>query len=76
MGEVARQFLAAIAMSAVVYAGLLTFPAIGITNNVAIVLTLVAVGARVYFLALVGISATFRATVRANSPVRVPLLNG
>ncbi len=73
-GEVARQFLAAIAMSAVVYAGLLTFAMIEITHNVAIVLTLVAVGAGVYFLALLGISATFRATVRANSPVRVPLL--
>lgn len=75
LGEVARQFLAAIAMSAVVYAGLLAFAAIGITHNVAIVLTLVAVGAGVYFLALLGISATFRATVRANSPIRVPLLS-
>ena len=73
-GEIARQFLAALSMSAVVYAGLLAFAAVGVTHNVAIVLTLVAVGAAVYFLILLTLSATFRATVRANSPVRLPLL--
>lgn len=73
IGEIGRQFLAALAMAAVVYAGLLVFAATGITHNVAIVLSLVGVGAGVYFLALLSISATFRATVRANSPVGVPL---
>ena len=73
-GEIARQFLAALAMSAVVYAGLLVFDAVGVTHNAAIVLTLVAVGAGAYFLSLLAVSATFRATVRANSPVRVPLV--
>ena len=73
-GEIARQFLAALAMSAVVYAGLLAAAAVGVTHNVAIVLTLVAVGAGVYFLSLLAVSATFRATVRANSPIRVPLV--
>lgn len=62
-------------MSAVVYAGLQAFAFLGVTHNVAIVVTLVAIGAGVYFLALLAVSATFRATVRANSPVDVPALS-
>ncbi len=74
LGEIARQFLAAGVMSVAVYAGGMAFAAVEVTHNVAIVLSLVGVGAGVYFLTLLGLSATFRATVRANSPIRLPFL--
>lgn len=73
-GEIGRQSLAAGIMAGVVYVGLMGFAAVGITHNIAIVVTLVTVGAGTYFLGLLGISSRFRATVRRNSPVRVPLL--
>lgn len=72
IGEIGRQLLAAIAMSLVVYAGLVVAATTGVTHNAAVVLALVTVGAGVYFSVLFTISTTFRETVRANSPVRVP----
>lgn len=74
VGEIARQFLAAGVMAAGVYVGLVGFSTAAITHDVAIVVTLVTIGAGVYFVSLLGISAQFRATVAANSPISLPLL--
>ena len=73
-GEIGRQFLSAGVMALVVYAGLLGFTAADVNHNAAIVVTLVVVGAGAYFLALLGVSSQFRATVSTNSPVPIPLL--
>jgi len=43
-------------------------------HNTLIVVSLVLVGAGVYFVTLLAVSSRFRATVSANSPVRIPLL--
>ncbi len=72
-GELARQFGAAAGMAVVVYVAREAIETTGvIERNVSIVLLLVALGATVYFLSLLGISARFRETVAANSPVRIP----
>lgn len=71
-GEIARQFLAAGLMAGIVTAGLRTFEAIEFGYNIIVLLTLVSVGAGVYFAALYGLSTEFRSTVVANSPVRIP----
>ena len=72
--EIGRQFLAAGFMVLVVYAGILSFAIAGIDHNAAIVVTLVIVGASAYFLAMLSISAEFRATVSANSPIPIPMV--
>lgn len=73
--EIARQWIAALLMGAVVYGGLWiesTYRLLG--HNFATVLILVGIGAVVYFLALLAISGQFRRTVSDNLPVNVPLL--
>jgi hypothetical protein len=46
-----------------------------LNHNAAIVVILVSLGAATYFLVLVTISDRFRATLVANSPVRIPFLS-
>lgn len=68
--EIGRQWLAALVMAGVVYAGLRTestYRLLG--HNLATVLVLVGLGAAVYFVALLAISAKFRRTIRNNLPV-------
>lgn len=73
VGEFARQFLAAGAMAAVVWAlEVLVETGTEIEHNFATLIVLVTVGAATYFLTLLAVSPAFRATVIANSPVRVP----
>lgn len=73
--EIAKQFLAAAGMGAVVYVGreLLVPTDIGMgipvfTANTVMVVVLVGLGAAAYFLALLGVSPRLRATVAANLP--------
>ncbi|ELY68608.1 polysaccharide biosynthesis protein [Natronobacterium gregoryi SP2] len=74
VGEISRQILAALFMGIVVYSA----RAVGETHPVAaynevFVVSLVGLGAAVYFLVLLAISRTFRTTVSRNLPVDVPL---
>jgi len=75
-GEIGRQWLAAGFMGIVIYTGLRvesTYLQIG--HNLVIVLTLVLLGASVYFSALFAVSSRFRTTVMDNLPARyVPTL--
>ena len=67
--EIARQFAAAAAMTAVVVGGeTVVQTAIGLNHNFLTVILLVGVGAATYFLVLFGISERFRSTVFDNSP--------
>lgn len=77
VGEIGRQFLAAAVMAGAVR-GLETLLEVGtdVEHNFAMVALLVAVGAATYFLTLFGLSARFRATVLANSPVGLPVQQG
>lgn len=73
-GEIGRQFGAAALMGGIVYGGHVLFESTDLVNhNTAITVFLVGVGGAVYFLALMGLSSRFRATVIANSPVDVPI---
>lgn len=73
VGEVARQWLAAILMSGVVFGGLWVENTYDILDhNVATVLLLIGIGSGVYFICLFGISAEFRRTVDRNSPIDIP----
>ncbi|MFD1599229.1 polysaccharide biosynthesis C-terminal domain-containing protein [Halobellus rarus] len=68
-GDIARQWTAAGVMGAAVYLSLwLESAYLNVSNNTALVLTLVTVGAAVYFLVLFGISPRFRTTVTDNLP--------
>jgi O-antigen/teichoic acid export membrane protein len=70
-GEIGRQWLAAILMGIVVYTGLrIESTYLHIGHNLAIVFTLVTLGAGVYFLALLAISTRFRTAVVNNLPAR------
>jgi len=78
LGEISRQWIAAFIMGIVVYISRY----LGETNltwidefNAVFVVGLVGLGAVVYFILLLGISSTFRKTVRDNLPFTVPLLN-
>lgn len=71
-GEILKQFLAAGLMALAVLAGLEVFERTAVSHNVAVLLTLVVLGAGVYFLALYLLSSEFRSTVVDNSPVRIP----
>ncbi|MFC6836864.1 oligosaccharide flippase family protein [Halomarina ordinaria] len=62
--EVSTQVGAALVMGVVVFAGSETMP-----GGIPATLTLVSVGAGVYFLALAALSRRFRATVRRNLPI-------
>lgn len=76
LGEVSKQVLSALIMGSVV---LVLLRAIETTvifrNNFLIVLTLVAVGAVIYFTILFGISSRFRGTIRHNAPFDIPLID-
>jgi len=77
-GDIAHQWAAAIGMGAVVYATRV-FAGSQWTwvdeFNVVFVVSLVGLGAAVYFILLLGISSTFRTTVTNNLPFTVPLLD-
>ncbi|AGB30908.1 polysaccharide biosynthesis protein [Natrinema pellirubrum DSM 15624] len=74
--EIARQWIAALLMGAVVY-GILwienTYRLLG--HNAATVVALTGLGATVYFLVLFAISAQFRATIDRNLPVKLPIIS-
>ncbi len=75
IGDVARQWLAALLMGGVVYGVRTVGEGTVLTAyNGVFVGLLVVLGAGVYFLTLLGISGTFRDTVRRNLPVDIPLL--
>ena len=74
--EIARQWVAALLMGIIVYAGVWlenTYRVVG--HNFAVVAVLVTGGAGVYFFALLGLSREFRETVDRNLPVDVPLVS-
>lgn len=73
--ELSRQVIAALAMGVVVFGARRLLSSTGMVNNNAIiVVSLVGLGAGVYFLTLLVISTEFRATVDRNLPVDVPFL--
>ena len=75
LAELARQWAAALTMGGVVLAGRSFVETAGlVSNNAIIVVSLVGLGAGVYFLTLLVISTEFRATVGRNLPVDVPFL--
>ncbi|MFW6385377.1 MAG: transporter, partial [Halodesulfurarchaeum sp.] len=74
--EIAKQWLAAIIMAAVVYFGLFvenTYRLLG--HNLATILILVTVGAGIYFLILLAISTEFCETVDRNLPITLPYIS-
>ena len=76
LGEILRQWIAAVVMASVVYASLQVenmYHPIG--HNFAVVIILVTVGACVYFTTLLGLSQEFRDTVDRNTPVDLPLVS-
>lgn len=76
--EIARQWIAALLMSGVVYtARHLGEATLGWVDdlNAVFVVALVGLGAAVYFAILFAISAEFRTTVANNLPFDVPLIN-
>jgi O-antigen/teichoic acid export membrane protein len=76
VGEIARQVVAGILMAGVVYGGLRveeTHRLVG--HNFAVVVSLVTVGAGIYFTILLGISTEFRETVDRNIPVEFSFLS-
>lgn len=76
VGEIARQWVAAGVMAVVVYGGLRaenTYRLLG--HNFAVVVTLVTIGAGVYFTILLGLSGEFRETVDRNVPIDVPFVS-
>lgn len=75
-GQILRQTGAAVSMTVVVIGAQNLLESSFIArNNAAIVLSLVAVGAGFYFLALLAISREFRRTVSDNSPIRIPFVS-
>jgi O-antigen/teichoic acid export membrane protein len=74
--ETGKQVAAAAVMAVVVYGIRRGIELLDLLNhNAAIVVILVSLGAATYFLVLVTISDRFRATLVANSPVRIPFLS-
>ncbi|ELY67443.1 polysaccharide biosynthesis protein [Natrinema versiforme JCM 10478] len=74
VGEIGRQWAAAGIMGTVIYICLQFETVSAIASNIAVVLILVGLGAAVYFITLVAISARFRTTVDQNLPVDLPLV--
>ena len=75
LAELARQWFAALVMGGVVLAGRSFVESTELVgSNAIIVVSLVGLGAGVYFLTLLVISTEFRATVGRNLPVDVPFL--
>lgn len=73
--ELSRQVVAALAMGVVVFGARRLVETTGMpSHNAIIVVSLVGLGAGVYFLTLLVISTEFRATVDRNLPVDVPFL--
>lgn len=70
VGEIAKQWLAAGVMAIVVSAGRIV-----LGDSLLVAVALAGVGAAVYFVALLGLSPTFRTTVANNLPVEIPLLD-
>lgn len=72
VGEISCQFIAGGVMAVVIW-GLETLVEIGtsINHNFGKVSLLVTIGATTFFLTLFGISARFRSTVLANSPLGI-----
>lgn len=69
LAEIGKQWVAAGVMGVAVYAGLVVESSyLRVGHNVAVVLALVALGAGVYFVTLLGISSRFRTTVTNNLP--------
>jgi O-antigen/teichoic acid export membrane protein len=69
--QIAHQWIAALGMGLVVLGARRLIEVTGVTDhNAVIVVVLVGLGAVVYFLALLAISARFRTTVRENLPAR------
>jgi O-antigen/teichoic acid export membrane protein len=74
VAEITKQAVAALVMGGVVVVGESAVEATGVVEqNIVIVVGLVAVGAGVYVAALLALSSRFRATVRRNLPVDVPV---
>jgi O-antigen/teichoic acid export membrane protein len=71
LDELSRQAVAALVMGGVVFGARELLETSGIAHNLAILLTLVALGAGVYFLVLVTISSRFRDVVAANLPSQI-----
>lgn len=75
VAQIARQCAAAMAMGAVVLTTRGFVESFGIVDrNATLVVSLVGLGAGVYFLTLLTISQEFRATVGRNLPIEVPFL--
>lgn len=71
--EIGQQWVAALTMAGVVYIGLVIENTYNIIrHNFATVLLLVSVGASIYTVSLFMISPSFRETVEANSPIKIP----
>lgn len=75
-GEIARQVVAAAAMTVVVYVPRRGIESMDLLNhNATIVVILVSLGGVKYFALLAVISDRFRATLADNSPVRIPFVS-
>lgn len=73
--EISRQIGASLLMGVIVWTALGTIETMGVlTNNMIMVVSLVAIGAVSYFLILLGISPTFRETIDRNLPFEVQYL--
>ena len=76
VAQIARQFIAAVAMGVVVLTARGLVESAGIVGqNATLVVSLVGLGVGVYFLVLFAISREFRDTIGRNLPVEVPLLD-
>ena len=76
MAEIAKQWISALLMSGVVYGGLQLesrYQVLG--HNAGVVISLVTLGASVYFVVLLGVSSEFRETVNRNLPAKTPLIS-
>lgn len=73
--EIARQWIAAVVMGAIVFGGVQFENTHGVLgHNAATVVLLVGLGAGVYFLTLLGISPRLRTTVARNLPFDLPFV--
>lgn len=72
--ELTYQWVAALTMGVAVFGGRKLLETT-VSHNAIIVVSLVGLGAAIYFLTLLAISAEFRATVNRNIPIEVPYLS-
>lgn len=74
VGEIGRQFVAAVLMGIVVLGGHVMFEMTEVVDhNAGITFILVTVGGCLYFVTLLVLSNRFRATVVSNSPIELPI---